>query len=37
MTENKLRGPFRSGERVQLTGPKGRLNTITLQTGGVFG
>jgi tRNA (adenine57-N1/adenine58-N1)-methyltransferase len=23
-------GPFRSGDRVQLTGPKGRMNTITL-------
>lgn len=31
------RGVFRSGERVQLTGPKGRLNTITLQSGAVFG
>ena len=30
-------GPFRSGDQVQLTGPKGRLNTITLTTGGVFG
>jgi tRNA (adenine57-N1/adenine58-N1)-methyltransferase catalytic subunit len=29
-------GPFRSGERVQLTGPKGRLNTITLAPGGEF-
>ena len=25
------------GDRVQLTGPKGRLNTITLETGGAFG
>jgi len=32
-----LRGVFQSGERVQLTGPKGRLNTITLATGAVFG
>ena len=29
-------GPFRSGDRVQLTGPKGRLNTITLEAGGAF-
>jgi len=32
-----LRGVFQAGERVQLTGPKGRLNTITLVTGAVFG
>lgn len=30
------RGPFQVGERVQLTGPKGRLNTVTLQPGGAF-
>jgi len=30
-------GPFRVGDRVQLTGPKGRLNTITLTPGGTFG
>jgi len=29
-------GPFREGDRVQMTGPKGRLNTITLETGGEF-
>lgn len=29
-------GPFRAGDRVQLTGPRGRLNTITLETGKVF-
>jgi len=29
-------GPFQTGERVQLTGPRGRLNTITLETGKVF-
>ncbi|WP_166872296.1 tRNA (adenine-N1)-methyltransferase [Salinibacterium sp. ZJ450] len=29
-------GPFREGDRVQLTGPKGKLNTITLETGKVF-
>jgi tRNA (adenine57-N1/adenine58-N1)-methyltransferase len=28
--------PFRAGERVQLTGPRGRLNTITLEAGKVF-
>jgi tRNA (adenine57-N1/adenine58-N1)-methyltransferase len=27
-------GPFRYGDRVQLTGPKGRLHTITLRDGG---
>jgi len=29
-----LSGPFRLGDRVQLTGPKGRLHTITLRDGG---
>jgi tRNA (adenine57-N1/adenine58-N1)-methyltransferase len=29
-------GPFRVGDRVQLTGPKGRLNTVTLEVGGEF-
>lgn len=29
-------GPFQIGDRVQLTGPKGRRNTITLETGGEF-
>lgn len=29
-------GPFRPGDRVQLTGPKGRLNTVTLEVGGEF-
>ena len=28
------RGPFRSGERVQLTDPKGRMHTTTLREGG---
>ena len=31
-----LRGPLGYGDRVQLTGPKGRLNTITLVRGGEF-
>jgi tRNA (adenine57-N1/adenine58-N1)-methyltransferase len=34
--ERRQSGPFRAGDRVQLTGPKGRLNTITLETGQVF-
>lgn len=29
-------GPFRAGDRVQLTGPKGKLNTITLERDGAF-
>jgi tRNA (adenine57-N1/adenine58-N1)-methyltransferase len=29
-------GPFRAGDRVQLTGPKGRFNTVTLEVGGEF-
>ncbi len=44
MSENLLanmprlpRGPFRDGDRVQLTGPKGRLNTITLVAGQRYG
>ena len=28
---------FKEGDKVQLTGPKGRLNTITLVKGGAFG
>ena len=28
---------FRAGDKVQLTGPKGRLNTLTLVPGGRFG
>ncbi len=31
-----LRGPLRAGERVRLTGPRGRINTITLEPGGAF-
>jgi tRNA (adenine57-N1/adenine58-N1)-methyltransferase len=34
--ERRQSGPFRAGDRVQLTGPKGRLNTITLEEGKVF-
>ncbi|MEY4320183.1 MAG: hypothetical protein RLZZ471_124 [Actinomycetota bacterium] len=37
MNQNLPRGVFRVGDRVQLTGPKGRLNTITLEIGGAFG
>ncbi|HZB28833.1 MAG TPA: tRNA (adenine-N1)-methyltransferase [Streptosporangiaceae bacterium] len=29
-------GPFRPGDQVQLTDPKGRVNTITLRPGGLF-
>lgn len=35
-TERSPRGPFRAGDRVQLTGPRGRMNTITLEVGGEF-
>lgn len=34
--QRRQSGPFRAGDRVQLTGPKGRLNTITLEAGQVF-
>lgn len=30
-------GPFRAGDRVQLTGPKGRMATITLTPGARYG
>jgi len=30
------RGPLRAGDRVQLTDPKGRLHTLTLEPGKVF-
>lgn len=30
-------GPFKAGDKVQLTGPKDRLYTITLVEGGTFG
>lgn len=33
-TELRPSGPFRYGDRVQLTGPKGRLHTVTLRDGG---
>jgi tRNA (adenine57-N1/adenine58-N1)-methyltransferase len=39
MSDNQViqnSGPFRAGDRVQLTGPKGRMNTITLEPGNVF-
>ena len=31
--QRRQSGPFRLGDKVQLTGPKGRLNTITLEAG----
>ncbi|OAN40905.1 tRNA (adenine-N1)-methyltransferase [Microbacterium sp. H83] len=33
-TAQRPSGPFREGDRVQLTGPKGRLHTVTLREGG---
>ncbi|PZE39493.1 tRNA (adenine-N1)-methyltransferase [Curtobacterium sp. MCPF17_031] len=30
------RGPFRAGDRVQLTGPKGKLTTLSLEPGVVY-
>jgi tRNA (adenine57-N1/adenine58-N1)-methyltransferase catalytic subunit len=36
MSAARRRGPFRAGDQVQLTDPKGRLNTVTLQQGGSF-
>jgi len=33
---DKMRGPFRVGDKVQLTDPRGRLNTIELREGGSF-
>ncbi len=33
---SRFSGPFRAGDRVQLTGPKGRMNTIFLEPGKVF-
>ncbi len=34
--QRRQSGPFRVGDRVQLTGPKGNLNTVTLEVGGSF-
>lgn len=34
---SKKTNTFKAGDKVQLTGPKGRLNTITLVKGGAFG
>jgi tRNA (adenine57-N1/adenine58-N1)-methyltransferase catalytic subunit len=36
VNESPGSGPFREGERVQLTDPKGRLHTVTLETGKQF-
>ncbi|MBB2956460.1 tRNA (adenine-N1)-methyltransferase [Pseudoclavibacter helvolus] len=33
MTETDIGGPFRAGDRVQLTGPKGRVSTLYLEPG----
>lgn len=33
-TDLRPSGPFRLGDRVQLTGPKGRLHTVTLRSDG---
>ncbi|WP_150309050.1 tRNA (adenine-N1)-methyltransferase [Planctomonas psychrotolerans] len=35
-TGSRFSGPFQAGDRVQLTGPKGRMNTIVLEHGKVF-
>lgn len=34
MSATRPSGPFREGDRVQLTGPKGRMHTITLRDDG---
>lgn len=36
MSRGEASGPFRAGDRVQLTGPKGRMHTITLEPGKLF-
>ena len=36
MTRRRQSGPFVEGDQVQLTDPKGRLNTITLEPGKAF-
>ncbi|GAB3162849.1 tRNA (adenine-N1)-methyltransferase [Myceligenerans halotolerans] len=33
---DQRRGPFREGDKVQLTDPKGRMHTITLKPGATF-
>lgn len=35
-TEQRPSGPFRPGDRVQLTDPKGRLHTVVLEPGRAF-
>lgn len=34
MSASRPRGPFREGDRVQLTGPKARMHTVTLRADG---
>ncbi|HEU5474813.1 MAG TPA: tRNA (adenine-N1)-methyltransferase [Actinophytocola sp.] len=36
MTTRRASGPFRAGDRVQLTDPKGRRYTLVLSTGGQY-
>jgi tRNA (adenine57-N1/adenine58-N1)-methyltransferase len=36
VVERRQSGPFLLGDKVQLTGPKGRMNTVTLETGKTF-
>lgn len=36
MSTRRQSGPFRPGDKVQLTGPKGKLNTILLEPGLTF-
>ena len=36
MTDDDRTGPFRAGDSVQLTDPKGRLHTVVLQAGKAF-
>jgi tRNA (adenine57-N1/adenine58-N1)-methyltransferase catalytic subunit len=36
VTEDRPTGPFRPGDRVQLTDPKGRLHTVRLEPGKAF-
>ena len=37
MSKQQKTGPFEAGDKVQLTGPKNRLYTITLTPGAAFG